>query len=157
MFQLSPEGEAFVKNELQRYEDRRSAIIPCLYRVQKENGGWVSPESVTHLSQLMDMPEGWIEEVLSFYTMFNRKPVGKYHVQVCCNVSCAMNGGRELLSHLCKTFDSKESEVSPDGRYTFTRVECLGSCDTAPMMQVNDNYHENLTADSAVELLKGMK
>lgn len=155
-FKLSAEGEAFVKKELTRYEDKKSAIIPSLYRVQKENG-WVSPESVKYLSHIMDLPEGWIEEVLTFYTMFNKQPVGKLHVQVCANVSCAMNGGRELLSHLCKTFSTEEGTVSGDGRYTFTRVECLGACDKAPMMQVNDNYYENLTQDSAVKLLKEMK
>ena len=158
MFRLSAEGEAFVKKELTRYEDRKSAIIPSLYRVQEENGGWVSPECVKYLSQLMDLPEAWIEEVLTFYTMFNKQPVGKLNVQVCTNVSCAMNGGRELLSHLCKTFNTEEGAVSADGRYSFIRVECLGACDKAPMMQVNvEDYHENLTHEKAVEILKGMK
>jgi NADH-quinone oxidoreductase subunit E len=157
MFRLSPEGEAFVKKELSRYEDRRSAIIPALYRVQKENGGWVSAECVTYLSKAMDLPESYIEEVLTFYTMFNRKPVGKFHVQVCCNISCAMNGGRELMNSLCSTFKTEPGAVSSDGRYTFSAVECLGSCGTAPMMQVNDDYYENLTEQSAVEILRGLK
>lgn len=157
MFKMSAEGEAFVKSEVARYEDRKSAIIPSLYRVQKENGGWVSPECVKYLSGIMDIPEVWIEEVLTFYSMFNKKPVGKLHVQVCCNVSCAMNGGRELLKHLCSTFQATPESVTPDGRYTFSQVECLGACDKAPMMQVNDKYHEGLTNDSAVAILKGLK
>ena len=155
MFKLSEEGVAFVKKELNRYEDRKSAIIPALYRVQKENG-WVSPESVTFLSGLMDLPESAIDEVATFYTMFNRQPVGKFHVQVCCNVSCAMNGGRELADHLCQTFGIKDGDISQDGRYTITRVECLGACDKAPMMQVNDDYHEGLDNDKAVQILKGL-
>lgn len=157
MFRLSPAGEDFVKVELKRYEDRKSAIIPVLFRVQKENGGWVSPDCVAYLANLMDLPDKDIEEVLSFYTMFNRKPVGQFHVQVCTNVSCAMNGGRELLDHLCEEFKTSLGTVSADGRYTFSQVECLGSCGTAPMMQVNDDYHENLTNDSAAELLRRMK
>ena len=157
MFELSKEGAAFVKTELNRYEDRKSAIIPSLYRVQKENGGWVSPESVTYLSRLMDLPESAINEVLSFYTMFNRQPVGRYHVQVCCNVSCAMNGGRELADHICNTFSIKDGEISKDGRFTVSRVECLGACDKAPMMQVNETYHEGLTEQKAVEILQGLK
>ncbi len=157
MFKLSAEGEAFVKKELDRYEDRHSAIIPSLFRVQEEHEGWISPECVTYLSHLMDLPESAIEEVLTFYTMFNRKPVGKLHVQVCTNISCSMNGGRELTEHLCKELDVKEGEVSANGRYTISRVECLGSCGTAPMMQVNDNYYENLTPQSAVQILKEMK
>jgi NADH-quinone oxidoreductase subunit E len=155
MLKLSDESVAFIKKELDRYEDRRSAIIPALYRVQSENG-WVSPEAIAKLSQIMDMPEAWIDEVMTFYTMFNQKPVGQLHVQVCCNVSCAMNGGRELADHLCKTFDVKDGEVSKDGRVTITRVECLGACDKAPMMQVNDDYHEGLTMDSAVQIIKGL-
>ncbi|MCB0413340.1 MAG: NAD(P)H-dependent oxidoreductase subunit E [Bdellovibrionales bacterium] len=156
MFKLSDEGVAFVKKELERYETRRSAIIPSLFRTQKENGGWVSPECVSYLSQLMDIPEAQINEVLFFYTMFNTKPVGKKHVQVCCNISCAMNGGRELTDELLKEFGVKEGEVSADGQVTISRVECLGSCGTAPMMQVNETYHENLTVDKAKQIIKTM-
>ncbi len=154
MFKLSPAGEEFVKKELTRYETKRSAIIPCLFKVQEENKGWVSPEAVTYLSGLMDLPEAWVNEVLNFYTMFNKEPVGKLHVQVCCNISCCMNGARELTKHLKDTFNVKEGEVSADGNVTITRVECLGSCGTAPMMQVNDNYYENLTHESAVKTIK---
>ncbi len=156
-FQLSEEGAAFVKRELNRYEDRHSAIIPALYRVQKENNGWVSPESVTYLSHLMDLPESEIEEVLRFYTMFNTKPVGRHHVQVCCNISCAMNGGRELADRLCQEFDVHDGEISGDGRFTISRVECLGACDKAPMMQVNDTFCEGLTEEKAIEILREMK
>ena len=154
MFKLSNEGLKFVQAELKRYETKRSAIIPCLYRVQKENGGWVSPECVSYLSQIMDLPEAWINEVLYFYTMFNKEPVGQVHVQVCNNISCSMNGSRELTEHICRTFDIKENQVSTDGKLTVTRVECLGSCDTGPMMQVNDDYYEKLTNDSAVKIVK---
>lgn len=157
MFQLSDEGVAFIKKELNRYEDRKSAIIPALFRVQKENRGWVSPESILYLSQLMDMPAAWIDEVNKFYTMFNKEPVGKYHVQVCCNISCAMNGGREMADQICSTLKIEDGEISADGKFSVSRVECLGACDKAPMMQVNENYHESLTADKAIELLRGLK
>ena len=154
MFELSKDGLEFVKKEMKRYETKRSAIIPCLFRVQRENGGWVSPESVQYLAELMEVPEPWVQEVLTFYTMFNQEPVGKYHVQVCCNISCAMNGGRELADYLSKSLNVADQGVSPDGRYTLTRVECLGSCGTAPMMQVNDDYHENLTPEHALKILQ---
>ena len=155
MFSLSPEGVEFVKAELKRYETAYSAIIPALYRVQKEKG-WVPGEAVPYLSQLMGLPEAHINEVLYFYTMFNKKPVGKLHVQVCTNVSCAMNGGRELADGLCKHYKVDYGEVSADKKVTINRVECLGSCGTAPMMQVNDRYLENLTLDSAIQKLKEM-
>lgn len=155
MFKLSTEGQEFVKKELKRYETPYSAIIPSLYRVQKECG-WVPPEAVGQLSQLMGIPEAHINEVLCFYTMFNRKPVGKLHVQVCTNISCAMNGSRELADALCKHFNVKDGEVAGDGKVTISRVECLGSCGTAPMMQVNDQYIENLTPETAIRKLKDM-
>lgn len=157
MFQLSEEGKNFVKTELSRYETKESAIIPSLYRVQKENDGWVSQEAVACLSELMEIPESRINEVFQFYTMFNKEPVGKYHVQVCCNVACCMAGGRELIEDLAGEHNAKEGEVSPDGRFTFTRVECLGACDKAPMMQINDDYHEDLTTESAKDILRGLK
>ena len=155
MFKLSAEGQDFVKKELTRYETPYSAIIPALYRVQKENG-WVPEEAVSHLSQLMNIPAAHINEVLHFYTMFNKKPVGRLHVQVCVNISCAMNGARELADSLCKRFNVKYDEVSADKKITISRVECLGSCGTAPMLQVNDKYLENLTPELAMQKLTEM-
>ena len=153
-FKLSKEGLAFVKKEMKRYETKRSAVLPCLYRAQKENGGWVSPSAVVHLSQVMDIPTAYINEVLSFYTMYNKRPVGKLHVQLCCNLSCAINGGREILQHLCKSFNVKEGELSADGALTISRVECLGACDIAPMAQVNDQYIGPLKKETVVAELK---
>lgn len=157
MFSLSSEGIEKVKKELSRYETKESAIIPALYIAQKENKGWVNADVVRALSGVMGIPESRINEVFKFYTMFNQKPVGKYHVQVCTNISCALEGGRELADHICKDLGVKYGDVTPDGRFTVNRVECLGSCGTAPMMQVNDRYYENLTPESAMNVLRGMK
>lgn len=157
MFQLSNDGLKQVQEELKRYEAKESAIIPSLYIAQKENKGWVSDEVIHHLSKVMDIPEARIHEVFTFYTMFNQKPVGKYHVQVCTNISCAINGGRELAQHLCKELHVGYNQITEDGRYSVSKVECLGSCGTAPMMQVNETYYENLTHESAMNILRGMK
>lgn len=157
MFELSSEGQKAVKKELTRYESKDSAIIPSLYIAQKENKGWINSEVIKHLSQVMEIPESKITEVFKFYTMFNQKPVGKYHVQVCTNISCAVNGSRELAHHICKELATKYDEISKDGRFSVSKVECLGSCGTAPMMQVNDKYYENLTPESAMNILRGMK
>lgn len=157
MFKLSEEGRTKVLSELKRYEARESAIIPSLYIAQAENKGWVNVEVISELAGLMDIPESRINEVFKFYSMFNQKPVGKYHVQVCTNISCALEGSRELATHICKELGVKTDEVTQDGRFTVSRVECLGSCGTAPMMQVNDRYLEKLTPESAMNLLRGMK
>lgn len=157
MFQLSPEGLKKVKEELGRYESKNSAIIPALYIAQKENSGWVSDEVIEHLGTVMDIPTSRINEVFKFYTMFNQKPVGKHHVQICNNISCALNGSRELTAHVLKEMNCKLNDVSVDGKYCISSVECLGSCGTAPMMQINDDYYENLTPEKAVQILKGLK
>ncbi|MBX3039659.1 MAG: NADH-quinone oxidoreductase subunit NuoE [Bdellovibrionaceae bacterium] len=156
-FQLSPAGLAEVKKELGRYETKESAIIPSLYIAQKENNGWVNVDVINELARVMELPESRINEVFTFYTMFNQEPVGRFHVQVCTNISCAVEGGRELASHICGQLGVKLGEVSEDGRFTVSRVECLGSCGTAPMMQVNDDYYEKLTPESAMNILRGMK
>jgi NADH-quinone oxidoreductase subunit E len=155
MFKLSESGLNVVKEELDRYEDRLSAIIPSLYQAQKENG-WISQEVIEHLAHVMALPPSKIHEVATFYTMFNKKPVGKYHVQVCCNISCSMAGGRELTESLCRKAGVKEGDVSADGKFTISRVECLGACAGAPMMQINDDYHENLDEEKAHEIILGL-
>lgn len=157
MFKLSEAGITAVKKELARYEAKDSAIIPSLYIAQKENSGWINNDVILHLSQVMEIPESRINEVFKFYTMFNQEPVGKFHVQVCTNISCALEGGRELANHICHELGVKLNQVTEDGRFTVSKVECLGSCGTAPMMQVNDTYHEKLTPETAMNLLRGMK
>ena len=157
MFKLSDSGLAEVKKELSRYEARDSAIIPSLYIAQKENKGFINADVIRHLAQVMDIPESRINEVFKFYTMFNQEPVGKFHVQVCTNISCALEGGRELAHHICHELNVKLNDITSDGRFTVSKVECLGSCGTAPMMQVNDKYYENLTPETAMNLLRGMK
>ncbi len=159
MFKLSDEGLKYVKSELTRYEAKQSAIIRCLYRAQDENGGWVSPEVIQHLSEVMEIPPAQIEEVATFYTMFNKTPVGKNHIQVCVTLTCGMLGGRELCDSMMKEAGcKKEGDVSPDGLFTFSKVECLGSCDTAPMLQLNrDPYIESLNTEKGVELVRSLR
>ena len=159
MFNLSEAGVNYVKSELTRYESKQSAIIRCLYRVQDENGGWISPEAIAALSEVMGIPSAQIEEVATFYTMFNLKPVGKYHVQVCCTLTCGMLGARELTDAMMNEAGcSALGEMSKDGMFTFSKVECLGSCDTAPMLQINrDPYIENLNTDSALKIVRDLK
>lgn len=157
MFELSAAATAEIKKEMARYETKESAIIPSLYIAQKENKGWVSSEVVGALGKIMEIPESKINEVFKFYTMFNQTPVGKHHVQVCANISCALNGSRELAGHLCRELKVKFGEITADGLFTVTKVECLGSCGTAPMMQINDKYYENLTPESAMNILRGLR
>ena len=143
-FSLSSEGLAFVKKEIGRYETKRSALLPCLYRVQKENGGWISEEAVAYLSEVMAIPTAQIKEVLSFYTLYNTRPMGKWHIQVCHNLSCAMNGAREVIQALCQGFNVREGEWNQKEDISISRVECLGACDQAPVAQINDQQYIGL-------------
>ena len=157
MFQLSPEGKQKVLSELKRYESKQSAVLPALYIGQSENKGFISPEVIQELSRVMEIPESQINEVFTFYTMYNKKNVGKYHVQVCRTLSCMLNGADQLTEHLCKELNTCLGQMTTDGRFTVSEVECLGSCGTAPMMQIGDRYYENLTPESAMNLLRAMK
>ena len=133
-----------------------SLVLPCLRRIQ-EDRGYVANSDIEELAAFLGVPQIQIEEVLSFYTQFRRKPIGRWHLQFCHNVSCSMNGAENVLAHVERKLGIKPGQTTPDGRYTLSTVECLGSCGTAPMMMVNDGYHENLTFAKLDELLEGLK
>ena len=133
-----------------------SLVLPCLRRIQ-EDRGYVADSDIEELAVFLGVPQIQIEEVLSFYTQFRRKPIGRWHLQFCHNVSCSMNGAENVLAHVERKLGIKPGQTTPDGRYTLSTVECLGSCGTAPMMMVNDGYHENLTLTKLDELLQGLK
>ncbi|MBE8162729.1 MAG: NAD(P)H-dependent oxidoreductase subunit E [Bdellovibrionaceae bacterium] len=155
MFTISEKTKAFITKEVSRYETKRSAIIPCLFELQKDNQGWINNDCIESLSQFMNIPSKDINEVFHFYTMFNKQSVGNFHIQVCCNISCHMNGGLDLFQVLSDKFNIKPQQVSKEG-LAISKVECLGSCGTAPMMQVNEKYYENLTKEKAIQLVNDL-
>ena len=133
-----------------------SLVLPCVRRIQ-EDRGYVADEDIQQLAAYLGVPQIQIEEVLSFYTMFRRKPIGRHHLQMCHNIACSMRGAESLLTHVEKKLGIRPGETTADGRYTLSVVECLGSCGTAPMMMVNEGYHENLDHAKVDELLEGLK
>ena len=133
-----------------------SLVLPCVRRIQ-EDRGYVADSDIEQLAAYLGVPQIQIEEVLSFYTQFRRKPIGRWHLQFCHNVSCSMNGAERILEHAEHRLGIRPGETTPDGRFTLSVVECLGSCGTAPMMMVNEGYHENLTHARVDELLEGLK
>jgi len=141
---------------MSRYPTKQAALLPALYLAQREFG-WISDEVIEYLARLMDLPRARIYGVASFYSMFNRKPVGKYLVQVCQNISCAMLGADGLFDYLSQKLGIKEGETTPDGKFTLVKVECLGACGEAPMMQINDRYYGNLTKDKVDQILAELK
>ena len=140
-----------------RYPDNKSALLPVLWMIQKKFG-WISDESMKYAGDLLQIPYEHILGVVSFYTMFNEKPVGKYNLQICTNVSCMLRGGYELFNFISEKLKIKNKETTKDGMFTIEEVECLGSCATAPMMQVNNKeYYENLTKEKAEEIINKMQ
>ena len=141
MKHLIPEFEKWKKRYPVGFES--SLTIPCLRRIQ-EDRGYVSDTDIDELVAYLGVPRIQVEEVLEFYTQFRRKPIGTHHLQVCHNVSCTMRGAERMLDHLHARLGVTAGQTTPDGCFTLSRVECLGSCGTAPMMMVNDTYKENL-------------
>ena len=129
-----------------------SLVLPCIRRIQ-EDRGYVDDSDIDGLVDYLKVPRIQIEEVLSYYTQFRRKPVGRWHVETCRNVSCSMCGAERLMAHLEGKLAIGPGETTPDGRVTWSTVECLGSCGTAPVIVVNDTLHENMSIEKLDALL----
>ncbi|MEO5341189.1 MAG: NADH-quinone oxidoreductase subunit NuoE [Magnetococcus sp. MYC-9] len=139
----------------QRYpaDRRESAVMPLLHLAQREFGGWLSREALDYVAAFIGMAPIRVYEVATFYTMYNLKPVGKYHIQVCTNISCWLCNSDAIVQALQARLRLSVGETSADGRFTLVGVECLGACVNAPMMQINDDYYENLTPARVAEII----
>ena len=133
-----------------------SLVLPCLHRIQ-EDRGYIGEDDIDGLVEYLKVPRIQVEEVLSFYSEYRQQPVGRWHLQVCRNVSCSMRGAERMIAHLERKLGCREGETTADGRFTLSTVECLGSCGTAPMMMVNGAYEENLSVERLDAMLKDMK
>jgi len=150
---MSAKAEKRVEELKALYPDPKSAIMPALFIAQEELG-YVTKDAISWVAEKVGVAPVHVMEVATFYTMYYKKPVGKYHFQVCRTLSCALRGAKQITEHLHKRFDLKPGEVSSDGMFSFEEVECLGSCGTAPMCEVNDVYFENLTVEKLEEIIK---
>ncbi len=135
-----------------RYPDTNAVLMPVLW-IAQEQFGWISKEVMEYIGNLLNIPVEHILGVVRFYTMYNKNPVGKYHLQVCTNVSCMLRGGYDVLDYISKKLNIKPGETSENEKFTLTEAECLGSCGTAPMMQVNNYFEENLTKEKIDKLI----
>jgi NADH-quinone oxidoreductase subunit E len=135
-----------------QFPTEQALLLPLLHEIQAKEG-WISKEAIKEAASFLHLPVARVEEVVSFYTMYNRKPVGKQHVQICTNIACYLRGADHLLQCLEKRLGIHEGQTTPDGKYTLTAVECLAACGTAPVVQVNNDYHENLDEKSLNQLM----
>ena len=151
-------SEAFKKFQetVSRYPKKEAAMIPVLYLAQREFG-YLSPEAIEYVAKLMDLSPARVYGVVTFYTMLNMQPVGKYHIQVCRTLPCALVGAEKVTALVRSKLGIQVGETTPDGKFTLSEVECLASCGTGPMMQINDDYYENLSEAKIGEILKSLK
>jgi len=153
---LSKEALEAIRDQTTRFPDPRSALLPALHIAQDEVG-YLPPEALEDVSQVLDIPYSDVEEVVSFYTMFYGDKVGTFVLEVCKTVPCGILGADEIIQHIADRLGIEPGQTTPDGLFTLLRVECLAGCDKAPVMQVNSRYYENLTKDKIDRMLDLMR
>lgn len=153
---ISEEARADIEAAIARYPRKRGALLPALHRVQKELGH-LSPEATREVAEIFDLQPVDVMEVISFYNMFHAKPGGRHHVYVCTNLPCSLRGARGLLRSLEAHLGVEAGETTSDGRITLGHEECLGACGYAPMMRVDETYHEDLDEARAKEILDALE
>jgi len=140
-----------------KYYNKRSAVMDALMLVQKDCDGNFTRGDMEEIAEILEIRPNEVNAVASFYTMYNdKKPVGRYHIQVCRNISCALLEAEVIIAHLEDVLGIKAGGTTSDNKITLSTVECLGSCGTAPMMQINDDFHESLTVEKVDAILKGL-
>lgn len=160
IFSFNKENSLTTKQIIQRYPEgrQRSAILPLLTLAQKQNNAWLSMAAIEHVANILEIPAIKVYEIASFYSMFNLRPVGKYHLQICGTTPCYLRGAEKIRKICEKKLNIKLSETTQDKLFTLSEVECLGACSAAPVMQVNnEQYYENLDEEKLLSLLDKFK
>jgi NADH-quinone oxidoreductase subunit E len=134
-------------------DQKRSAVLPVLLLVQEYHQGWLTDDLMRVVAEYLDMPQIAVHEVASFYSMFELKPVGKYKISVCTNISCMLSGCDKIVRHLKQKLNIQFGETTQDKKFTLKEVECLGACGNAPVMQIGHQYYENLTPEKTDKIL----
>ncbi len=156
MIEFSKESETKIQEALARYPNRRAALLPVFW-IAQEQFGWISPGVMELIAKRLDLSPAHIYGVATFYTMLHKRPVGKYHLQLCRTLPCALLGSDSIISHIKKRLGIEEGETTADKKFTLTTVECLASCGTGPAMMVNEKYYEGLTVEKVDEILEQLK
>ena len=153
---FSPEVEAEMDKIIAKFPVKRSALIPLMFIVQREREGYLDPAGVAFLADKLDLRITDIWEVATFYSMINTEPVGRHHVQICRTLSCKIMGADTITAHCERKFGIKPGGTTADKRFSLSEVECLGSCGTAPMMQIGVDYYEDLTIEKLDQILDSL-
>jgi len=153
---FSPEFEQRFTEMLTHYPSKRSVLVPTLLYAQDEVG-YLSDEAIAEIAQRLELKELDVRNVITYYSMLTMKPRGKYNVQICTNIACILRGADDLYHHCQDKLGIRHKQTTPDGQFSLEEVECIGACSWAPAMQVNYDFHENLTADKIDTILDGLK
>lgn len=152
-FKYTDDNEHKFEKLAKKYPKIESMMLPAIWLVQEQDG-WVSPEAMVFVADKLGTTPMRVYEVVTFYTMFNLKPVGTYHIELCKTVSCMLCGSKKIKQYIKDTIGIEPGETSKDGKFTLSEVECLGSCGTAPMLALNGEYHENLDTEKMKQLFE---
>ena len=154
-FEFSPSSLAAANNMISKYPKgkERSAVMALLYIAQKQNNNWIPLAAMKYIAKLLNMPYIKVYEVATFYSMYNLSPVGKYFIQVCTTTPCMIRGANKLVEACKEKISKNETELSNNKMCSWVEVECLGACVTAPMMQINDDYYEDLDKEKTLKIL----
>ncbi|HOJ38596.1 MAG TPA: NADH-quinone oxidoreductase subunit NuoE [Ignavibacteriales bacterium] len=155
-FKFTEDNIKRIEKSISKYPEKKAAVMDALYVAQEQNG-YITNEVMEEIAKILEMPVSDVYGVATFYTMYHKKPVGKYHLQVCTNVSCMLKGGMELLKQLKDELGIEESEVTSDGLFSIEEVECMGACGGAPMISANYDYYENLTPEKLRNLINDLR
>ena len=153
-FEFTPESQAWLAAQIAKYPPGRqaSAVIPALWQAQKQHDYWLPQKAIEKVADLLGMPYIRVLEIATFYTMFNLSPVGKFYIQLCGTTPCMLRGADDII-RICEERIGPQGEVTEDGLFSWLEVECLGACCNAPMVQINDDYYEDLDAANFTRLL----
>lgn len=154
-FKFTEENLQKIDRVLEKYPVKQPAVMPLLYLAQEQNG-WISVEVMKEIANTLEMDAEDVLGVVTFYTMFHQKPMGKHHIQVCTNVSCMLRGGYEIYNSVREKLGIENGGVTQDSKFSLEEVECMGSCGTAPMIAVNEDFFENLSKDKALQILDSL-
>lgn len=153
---LTEESKKKIDTYLGRYPTKKAALLPALYVAQDQNDGWLPREAMKDVAEYLELPPAFVEGVATFYTMYNKRPVGKHHIEVCHNIVCMAVGADSLIDHIGKKLGIEKGDTTPDRTFTLNGAECLGACANAPCMMVGESYYEDLTPEKVDAIIDGL-
>jgi NADH-quinone oxidoreductase E subunit len=155
-FKFTEENKKKIEDVIKKYPHQNAAVMPVLYFAQEQDG-WISQDVIKEVASILSMTAGEVLGIVTFYSMYHTKPAGRYHLQVCTNVSCMLRGAVDIFKHVKDKLNIENGGVTDDGLFSLEEVECMGSCGTAPMIAINEDFFENLNIQKVDEILESLK